>query len=115
MSDEFFGEAPEAERRPRLKIVWPSRALNTIEGDLMGALSEELALVEHRAPIIWIENDTFANADDYGGISAIDAMAVQDIVRAEAIQKFRRQLIIARECGETQRSLTTCPHVRPKM
>src|ERR1019366_8278050 len=100
MRDDIFGDAPEQEAEPRVKVIWPGRPINQIEADLEATMGEALSLVEHRAPVIWIEDDEFKNADDYGGLSARDAMTLQDIVRGEVIEQYRRQLIIARECGE---------------
>src|ERR1035437_4168414 len=101
MRDDIFGEAPEPERTPRLKVVWPLRPINQIEADLDAAMGEALSLVEHLAPVIFIEDDEFANADEYGGLSARDAITLQHIVRGEVIEIYRRQLIIARELTET--------------
>jgi hypothetical protein len=101
MRDEIFGDEPEQERAAsQIKIIWPTRIINQIEQELDAAMGEALSIVENRAPVIWIEDDEFANAADYGGLSARDALTLQNIVRGEVIEQYRRQLIIARECGE---------------
>jgi hypothetical protein len=101
MRDEIFGEEPAQERAAsQIKIIWPTRIINQIEQELDAAMGEALSIVENRAPVIWIEDDEFANAADYGGLSARDALTLQNIVRGEVIEQYRRQLIIARECGE---------------
>jgi hypothetical protein len=100
MNDSVFGEAPEQEHKPRLKLKWPLKPVNQIENELSAAEGEALSLAEHRAPVLFIEDDKFTNADAYGGLSARDAMTLQDIVRNEASEPYRRALIVARECGE---------------
>ncbi len=103
MSDDVFGEAPDAEREPRLKIIWPLRSVNVIEGALRGAMVEAMMLAEHRAPPLFIEDDEWTNAADYaeqyGELTLHEAIGLQDVIYGDVQEQFRRQLIIARECG----------------
>ena len=104
MSEDVFGEAPDAERVPRVKVIWPLRPVNVIEGELRGLMVEAMSLVESRAPVIFIEDDEWTNAgdyaDQYGELTLHEAIAMQSIVYGDVQEQFRRQLIIARECGE---------------
>ena len=105
MNDFVFGEGAEPEREPRVKIVWPLHPINQIEGDLNGAMHEALSLVEYRAPMIFIEDDEFANAAEYAELygeelTAREAIELQKLVNAEVTEQFRRAMIVARECGE---------------
>ncbi len=105
MSDDVFGEAPDAERERRVKVVWPCRPVNMVEGALNGAMYEAMALEAHRAPTIWIEDDTWTNAADYaelyGELTLQEAVEMQGIIFGDVQEQFRRQLIVARECGES--------------
>ena len=50
MTDDVFGEAPDIEREPQVKVVWPLHSVNVIEGELRGRMIEAMSLVDHRAP-----------------------------------------------------------------
>ncbi len=104
MSDDVFGEAPDAERVPRVKVIWPLRPVNVIEGELRGLMTEAMSLAEHRAPVIFIEDDEWKNAGDYaelyGELTLHEAIGMQGVIYGDIQEQFRRQLIIARECGE---------------
>jgi hypothetical protein len=103
MREDIFGEAPDPEREPELKVLWPLRSVNVIEAELSGMMGEAVAREEWRAPMIWIEDDQWANAHEfeefYGELTLREAMALRDIIFADAAEPFRRPLIIARECG----------------
>jgi hypothetical protein len=106
MSDEFFGENKDHERDPNVKVIWPLRAANVIEGLLNGAMGEEMALEAHRAPAIFIDaDDGTYNAADYtaiyGELSLSEAIAMQGIVYGDIGERYRRQLIVARESDGT--------------
>lgn len=104
MSDDFFGEDKDPEREPRVKVQWPLRAVNVIEGELKGAMVEAMACEAHRAPIIFVEEGEFSNPADYaemyGALTLSEAVAMQGIVYGDVQEHFRRQLIVARELGE---------------
>ncbi len=106
MSDDVFGEAPELEREPQIKMVLPFRPVNIIEGELMGRMGEAMSLVDHRAPPLWIEDDEWSNAAEYAEIygeplTLREAIEMQSIVYGDVQEQFRRQLIVARELGES--------------
>lgn len=100
---DVFGEAKDDAKEPRLKVMWPCRPLNLIEGELTGRMIEAMTLMEHRSPMVFVEDNTW-NADDYaalyGELTAFEAMAMRDIVLGEVVERFRRQLIVARELGD---------------
>jgi hypothetical protein len=105
MNDSYFGEAPADEREPTIGVIWPLRAANLIEGELNAAMADSLALEAWRVPMVWLENDEFTNAHEYVAIydeelTAREALTLQDIVFGAVVERYRRQLIIARECGE---------------
>jgi hypothetical protein len=106
MNESVFGEAPEPEREPRLLVVWPLRPVNQIEWSLQTAMGEALACIEWRVPAIFLEDDGFfANGDQWSELygeelTANEALALQGIVNGEVTERYRRQLIVARECGE---------------
>ena len=112
MSDDVFGEAPDAEREPRVKVFWPLRPVNVIEGELRGSMVEAMSLEDHRAPMIFIEDDEWSNAGDYaelyGELTLHEAIAMQSIVYGDVQERFRRQLIVARELGESATHGLTC-------
>lgn len=116
MSDDYFGEAREEGRAPQLKVKWPLRPANLIEGGLNGLMGDAMQLVQGRAPVIFIEDDEFKNANEYAAIygtplTVHEAIAMQGIVYGEVQEKFRRQLIVARELGESatmERYLIAC-------
>ena len=104
MSDDVFGEAPDLERQADgVKVIWPLRAVNEIEGELNGFLGEAESMVSWRAPFVWIEDDEWKNAAEYaalyGPLTLREAIAMQGIVYGDVQERFRRQLIVARECG----------------
>jgi hypothetical protein len=103
MSDNFFGEARGDEQERVLKVKWPLRPLNLIEAELNGAMCEAMTLEEHRAPLVFIEDDQFANDEEwaalYGPMTAHEAIAMRDIVFGEVAERYRRRLIVARELG----------------
>lgn len=106
MSDDFFGEASDDACEPVLKVKWPLRSANVIEAEINGLMSEAMQLVAHAAPPIFVEDDEFKNADQYAAIygealTVHEAIAMQGIVYGEVQERFRRQLIVARELGET--------------
>jgi hypothetical protein len=105
MSEQSFGDTPEPGARPALKAVWPLRPRNQIEWTLTTTMGEALACVEWRTPMIFIEEDDFANADQYAElygeqITAFEADALRCAVYGEVAERYRRQIIAARECGE---------------
>jgi hypothetical protein len=102
--DSIFGEAPEVEREHVIKVRWPLRPLNQIEWSLMCAMGEAESLVANRAPPIFLEEGEFKNAAAYAAIygeqlTVSEAVAMQEIIYGDVREKFRRQLIVARECG----------------
>jgi len=106
MTDDVFGEAPDAEREPRLKVMWPLHCANVIEGELRGAMFEAMSLAEHRAPPVWIEDDEWKNAAEYAEIygeplTLGEAIEMQGIIYGDILERYRRQLIVARELGES--------------
>jgi hypothetical protein len=105
MNDDVFGEAPDLEREPQIKVIWPLRPASLIEGELLGRMGEAMSLVDHRAPPIWIEDDQWCNAAQYaelyGELTLHEALAMQQIVYGDVQEQFRRQLIVARELGES--------------
>jgi hypothetical protein len=106
MNDQVFGEAPAVERsETRIKVRWPLRPLNQIEWSLRCAMGEDMSIVEWQAPAIFIEDDEFKSARAYAVIfgemlSVHEAIAMQQIIYGDVLEQFRRQLIVARECGE---------------
>jgi hypothetical protein len=102
--NEFFGESREPEGERQLKVKWPLRPLNLVESAINGAMGEALAIAECGVPMIFIENDEFANAEQwaalFGPVTVHEAIALRDIVLGDVQEKFRRQLIVARELGE---------------
>jgi hypothetical protein len=107
MNDAVFGEAPELERDARLKVQWPLRALNQIEWQLITACGEEESRQAWRAPVLYIDGEDGSwNAADYlelyGEVFTLsEAIEMQNIVHGDVRENFRRQIIIARECGES--------------
>lgn len=103
MSDEFFGEMSKPEGSRPILVRWPLHALNSLEGELIGLMRAAEMIEEHRAPMVWIEDDEFKNADEwsklYGPLSAVEAMTMRDLIYGEVQERFRRQIIIARELG----------------
>jgi hypothetical protein len=105
MRDDVFGEEQEPQGERQVKVIWPLRSVNVIEGALLGAMTEAMAReVDGRAPILFVgegENGPDAYAEIYGQpFTVAEAMILQDLVRSAVIERFRRQLIIARECGD---------------
>jgi hypothetical protein len=99
--DESFGEAKGDEQERQLKVKWPLRPLNLIEAELNGAMCEAMVLEESRAPLVFLEEDQFANDEEwtalYGPMTAFEAIAMRDIVFGEVASRYRRQLILSRE------------------
>jgi hypothetical protein len=66
-------------------------------------MADAMAREEYRAPMIWIEDDEWKNAAEYaelyGELTLREAMTLRDIVFGDTQEPFRRQLIVARECG----------------
>jgi hypothetical protein len=103
-SDSVFGEATEPMQERRIKVIWPLRSANVIEGILRGAMTEAMALEAHRAPFLFIGDDE-KGAEEYEEIygerfTVADAIAMQAIVYGEVQERYRRCLIVARELGE---------------
>lgn len=99
---DYFGNAKDDAREPVLKIKWPLHSVNVIEGELMGLMVEAGAIEEHRAPMVFVEDSEW-NGDDYaevyGELTAFEALALRGIIGGEIAERFRRQLIVARELG----------------
>jgi hypothetical protein len=101
--DEFFGNADtETKRRPTLAV--PGRALNTIEIELRGLMAQE-----PDAPAIWLDGDDDApwtNAAEWEtffgtSLSLAEVLKLDDILQGKVIAKYAKQIVIARELGNT--------------
>ena len=101
----FLVKHPDAEREPQVKVVWPLHRVNMIEGELNGRMIEAMSLVDHRAPVIFIEDDEWSNAAEYaelyGELTLREAIDMQEIIYGDVQEQFRRQLIVARELGKS--------------
>jgi len=106
MNDAVFGEGAPLERTTRLKVKWPLRALNQIEWALITACGEAESMAAWRAPTIYFDADDGSwNAVDYLAIygeafTLQEAIEMQNIIFGDVQEQFRRQIIVARECGE---------------
>lgn len=104
MSEDEFGETQDAEVAPDIKAKFPPRAVNQVEQEINGILCDSLAVGTCLTPMIFIEENKFDNAALYEAIygepiTLQEAFALRDMAHASVVEKFRRQLIVARECG----------------
>lgn len=104
--DEFGNLPEDAIDKPILMAV-PLRPLNGIEHELLAKFGEELSIVD--APVPFANDDgSLENGDDYiprfgRALTLSEAMAVRDLIEGDVLAKYRRQLIVSRELGETRR------------
>lgn len=102
MSDAFGSEQQDPQSKP-LRLVVPTRAVNAIELELRSAMHEEIAMQD--APFLFVEDDGTHNADDFipqfGRPFTLDeALAIGGIIAEPIEEKYRRQIVIARELGD---------------
>ena len=107
MTDEFFGDIPEDPTDKPFRVALPLRPLNLIEHELNAKFIDELRVRD--APVPFIDDDgSLENADDYvkhfgrDDLTTNDVMTVRYLIEGALIEKYRMQLIIARELGETR-------------
>jgi hypothetical protein len=105
MGDDFFGDAGDPEGDRKLTVKWPLHAVNSIEIELFEAMHIAMADVEADAPMVFVEDEAEGEWNkeayaSYGPITASDAIALRDIVYGSVQERFRRQLIVARELGK---------------
>jgi hypothetical protein len=95
--DVTFGEASEPENRQPARMVVPPRALNYIEITLTSQLAGVHASVPN-PPFIDGESGDI-EGDDYDGMSLRTALDLRNLLLLDAVESFRRQIVIARELG----------------
>jgi len=102
-----FGSLPEDAIDKPIKMMVPLRPLNLIEHELVSKFMEELATKD--APLPFVNDDgSLENSDDYvahfgRALTLDEAMTVRTLIEDEVLAKYRIQIIIARELGETRR------------
>lgn len=102
-----FGNPPEDATEKNIKLMVPLRPLNGIEHELVSKFMEELTTKD--APVPFVNDDgSLENSDDYvarfgRALNLDEAMTVRDLIEDAVLAKYRMQIIIARELGETQR------------
>lgn len=102
-----FGMPEDATEKP-IKMVAPLRPLNTWEHELLVKFGEELSTKD--VPVPFVNDDgSLENGRDYVArfgrpLNLSEVMAVRDLIEGEVLAKYRMQLIIARELGETRDS-----------
>jgi hypothetical protein len=105
MTDDFFGDAKDSGGEQRIIFAVPLHALNTVE-----IVLQERMIMDPTPtpPMIFLGDDDDDNqgwnADEFAKwfgapMSLAEASALQDIIESEVTEKYRRQLIIARELG----------------
>jgi hypothetical protein len=105
--DDSFGDVSTAREDQRIGMAVPLKSINKFEWHLTSLVMEELTLAD--APVPFVEGDgSLENADDYvrrygRELSLDEVLVVRDLIAEEIVEKYRRQLIIARELGETRR------------
>ena len=99
--DAFGKSSSESERKTL--VVWPSRCANALESELREQMSFDMTQVSAHAPMVWIDGETgeFSNADEYADlgrdITLAEAMELRRVLLAEIAERYRLQLITARE------------------
>jgi len=93
--DTFGEEKSEGERKIGMAI--PGRAVNAIEIELRGQLAEALATAPMSAPLFIDDPEE----NDFDGLSLRTALDVQSLVHTDVGERWRRQIIVARELGPT--------------
>jgi hypothetical protein len=102
-----FGSLPEDATDEPIKIMVPLRPLNLIEHELVMKFGEELSIQD--APVPFVNDDgSLENGDDYVGrfgraLTLDEAMAVRTLIEDHVLAKYRLNIIVARELGETRR------------
>ena len=104
MTDETFGDVPQSETEQTILLAVPLKPLNLIEFELGERLDEALSLVDIGLPFIDAETGELENPDDFVAqfgrrLDAREVMAMQNILDEPLTEKFRMNLIIARELG----------------
>lgn len=99
-----FGDIPADPAVKNIKMMLPLRPLNMIEHELNTRFTEELMIVD--APVPFVDDDgSLENADDnmkkYGrDLNLDEVMTMRSLIETELLERYRRQLIIARELGD---------------
>jgi hypothetical protein len=102
-----FGSLPEDETEKPILMAVPLRPLNTFEHELLVKFGEELSIVD--APVPFVDDDgSLENADDYvarfgRALTLDEIMTIRNLIHGDVLEKYRRQLIAARDLGETRR------------
>ena len=102
-----FGNIPEDPTEQPIKMMVPLRPLNLIEHELVSKFMEELSTKD--APVPFANDDgSLENGDDYvprfgRKLNLDEAMTVRALIEGDVLSRYRMQIIIARELGETQR------------
>lgn len=100
---ETFGDETEDQAERPIKIMLPLKPLNLIEQELSGRFIEELSTRD--VPVPFVDDDgSLENADDYipcfgRPLNLDEAMTIRGLIEDDLLEKYRRQLIIARELG----------------
>jgi hypothetical protein len=95
--DEIFGNSSEPETRKPPRMMVPQRCLNSIEATLLGQISWDQ---NSWVPPPFIDGETGdIESADYEGMTLRTALDLRNMILLEAEEKFRRQIIIARELG----------------
>ena len=106
MTHDSFGDVPESEVAQPIFLAVPPKPLNVIELELGERL--DLSLNDPGIPFIDAATGELENPDDYVAqfgrqLTAREAMAIRDIMAEPLMERFRLNLIIARELGPTRR------------
>jgi hypothetical protein len=101
---DTFGESDKIENERPAKMAVPSRCLNSIEMTLYGQMAGEAAKSVPAPPFIDGDSGAFENADEFDGMSLRLALDYRDLLLSDVQEKFRRQIVIARELGPTRQS-----------
>jgi hypothetical protein len=102
-----FGSLPEDPTEKPILMMVPLRPLNGIEHELVSNFMEELSTKD--VPVPFADDDgSLENGDDYvvrfgRALNLDEAMTIRSLIEDEVLAKYRMQIIIARELGETQR------------
>lgn len=98
-----FGQPPVDKKDRPIRMAVPLRPLNQIEWALRTMMQEEIE-TQGDAPLPFIEDNELGNGDDYipifgRSLTFNEAMFARDILAAPIMEKYRRQINLARDLG----------------
>jgi hypothetical protein len=98
--DEMFGGSNAPELKPAARLVVPARILNSIELSLIEQSGQAVDLLLNLPSVPFVDGESGdIEGQDFEGMSLRTVLGLRSMLLTEVQEKWRRQIIIAREMG----------------